>query len=142
MTVLVIDGQGGGIGRQIVENIKKTYPEIVVTAVGTNVLATQAMIKAGADHAATGENAAIVNCRTADIIIGPIGIVIADSLFGEITPKIAVSVAQSAADRILLPMNLCNNYIAGCSQVNTSKLIEDCLNKILNKINQKISRNC
>lgn len=101
-----------------------------MTAVGTNVLATQAMIKAGANQAATGENAVIVNCRTADVIIGPIGIVIADSLLGEITPRIAVAVAQSSAERILLPMNLCSNYIAGYTQINTSKLIEDCLARI------------
>lgn len=130
MKVLVIDGQGGGIGRQIIESIKKTYPDVDVTAVGTNVLATQAMIKAGANQAATGENAVIVNCRTADVIIGPIGIVIADSLLGEITPRIAVAVAQSSAERILLPMNLCSNYIAGYTQINTSKLIEDCLARI------------
>ena len=130
MKVLVIDGQGGGIGRQIIESIKKTYPDVDVTAVGTNVLATQAMIKAGANQAATGENAVIVNCRTADVIIGPIGIVIADSLLGEITPQIAVAVAQSSAERILLPMNLCSNYIAGYTQINTSKLIEDCLARI------------
>lgn len=130
MKILVIDGQGGGIGRQIIESIKKTYPDVDVTAVGTNVLATQAMIKAGANQAATGENAVIVNCRTADVIIGPIGIVIADSLLGEITPRIAVAVAQSSAERILLPMNLCSNYIAGYTQINTSKLIEDCLARI------------
>ena len=130
MKVLVVDGQGGGIGRQIIESIKKTYPDVDVTAVGTNVLATQAMIKAGANQAATGENAVIVNCRTADVIIGPIGIVIADSLLGEITPRIAVAVAQSSAERILLPMNLCSNYIAGYTQINTSKLIEDCLARI------------
>lgn len=130
MKVLVIDGQGGGIGRQIIESIKNTYPDVDVTAVGTNVLATQAMIKAGANQAATGENAVIVNCRTADVIIGPIGIVITDSLLGEITPRIAVAVAQSSAERILLPMNLCSNYIAGYTQINTSKLIEDCLARI------------
>lgn len=86
MNILVIDGQGGGVGRQLVENIKKNYPSIEVTVVGTNALATQTMLKAGADHGATGENAVIVGCRTADIILGPLGIVIADSLWGEITP--------------------------------------------------------
>ncbi len=130
MNLLVIDGQGGGIGRQIVENIKEAYPSVEITAVGTNVLATQAMRKAGADQAATGENAVIVGCRNADVIIGPIGIVIADSLFGEITPQMAVAVAQSSAERILLPMNLCSNYIVGITQVNTSKLIEDCVERV------------
>ncbi len=130
MNIVIIDGQGGGVGRQLVENIKKTFPEQVITATGTNVLATQAMLKAGADRAATGENAVIVACRTADIIIGPIGIAIADSLWGEITPGMALAVGQSNAIRILLPMNLCNNYIAGIAKSNTTAMIEDCLAKI------------
>lgn len=137
MNILIIDGQGGGIGRQLVENIKKTFPEQVIIAVGTNALAAQAMLKAGADHTATGENAVIVNCRTADIIVGPIGISIADSLWGEITPKMALAVGQSNAVRILLPMNLCNNYIAGVGRINTSTIIEDCIAKIREILSQK-----
>lgn len=137
MNILIIDGQGGGVGRQLVENIKKTFPGEVITAVGTNAMATQAMLKAGADRAATGENAVIVGCRTADIIIGPIGIAIADSLWGEITPGIALAVGQSSALRILLPMNLCNNYIAGADRMNTSAMIGDCLEKIQQFLIQK-----
>ena len=130
MNILVVDGQGGGIGRQLVENIKKAFPSAEVTAVGTNALATQAMLKAGADFAATGENAVIVGCRTADIIIGPIGIVIADSLWGEITPAMATAVGQSRAKRILLPMNQCNNIIAGADDVSAGKLIQYSLDEI------------
>ena len=85
MNVLVIDCQGGGLGRQLVAAISATCPEARLTAVGTNSLATSAMLKAGTVRAATGENAVVVNCRTADIIVGPIGIVIADALLGEIT---------------------------------------------------------
>lgn len=88
------------------------------------------MLKAGADHAATGENAVVVGCRTADIIVGPVGIVIADSLWGEITPEMARAVGQSRAMRILLPMNLCSNYIAGAGRCTVSLLIEDCIAKI------------
>ena len=137
MNILIIDGQGGGVGRQLIENIKKAFPEQVVTAVGTNALATQAMLKAGADRAATGENAVVVGCRTADIIVGPIGIAIADSLWGEITPKMALAVGQSNAVRVLLPMNLCSNYIAGVDRVNTSTIIEDCIAKIREILLQK-----
>ena len=137
MNILIIDGQGGGVGRQLVENIKRTFSEQVVTAVGTNALAAQAMLKAGADHTATGENAVIVGCRTADIIVGPIGIAIADSLWGEITPKMALAVGQSDAVRILLPMNLCNNYIAGVDRINTSTIIDDCIVKIREILSQK-----
>lgn len=137
MNILIIDGQGGGVGRQLVENIKKTFPEQTITAVGTNALAAQAMLKAGADRAATGENAVVVGCRTADMIIGPIGIAIADSLWGEITPKMALAVGQSTAVRILLPMNLCNNYIAGVDRINTSTIIEDCIAKVQNILSRK-----
>ena len=137
MNILIIDGQGGGVGRQLVENIKKAFPEQVITAVGTNALAAQAMLKAGADRAATGENAVIVGCRTADIIVGPIGIAIADSLWGEITPNMALAVGQSNAVRIFLPMNLCNNYIAGVERINTSAIIDDCVAKIQEFLSRK-----
>lgn len=130
MNILVIDGQGGGIGRQLVENLKKAFPAAELTAVGTNVLAAQAMLKAGADHAASGENAVIVGCRKADVIIGPVGIVMADALYGEITPGMALAVSQSSAQRILIPMNLCDNYIAGVQVMNTAQLIDDCIGKL------------
>lgn len=130
MNILIIDGQGGGVGRQLVEGIKKTLPDQTIIAAGTNALATQAMLKAGADHGATGENAVVVGCRSADIIAGPIGIVIADALWGEITPRMAVAVGQSSAMRILLPMNLCDNYIAGVGRNTAAFLVEDCLSRI------------
>ena len=95
MNVLVIDGQGGGLGRQLVAALSAQCPDIRLVAVGTNSVAAQAMHKAGAQRAATGENAVVVNCRNADIIVGPIGIVIADALLGEITPVMAAAVCQS-----------------------------------------------
>ncbi|MBQ6520660.1 MAG: DUF3842 family protein [Anaerolineaceae bacterium] len=133
--VLVIDGQGGGIGKQLTQNIKECFPELKVRAVGTNVLATQAMIKAGADEAATGENAIIAGCKKADLIVGPLGIVIADSLMGEITPAMAAAVGQSDAVRILIPVNQCDNKIAGVDNYSLSYLIKNCLEQIRNIIN-------
>lgn len=124
MNILVIDGQGGKIGCKLVESIKKNFPKETITAVGTNSLATAAMLKAGADYGATGENAVIVGCRTANIILGPIGIAIADSLFGEITPKMAIAIGQSMAKRILLPINHCNNFIVGVSDCSLARLIQ------------------
>ena len=124
MNILVIDGQGGGIGRQVIAAIKQNFPEHSVTAVGTNSAASSAMLKAGADIAATGENAVIVGCRKAYIIIGPVGIVIADSLFGEITPAMAVAVGQSRAKRILIPINHCDNIVAGVPDLSVGKLIQ------------------
>lgn len=90
------------------------------------------MLKAGADHAATGENAVVVGCRTPDIIVGPVGIAIADSLLGEITPKMATAVGQSNAKRILIPINHCNNIIVGVKDLNPSKLIEAVITEIQN----------
>ena len=121
--ILVIDGQGGGIGRQVVGLIKSREADGEITAVGTNSQATSAMLKAGADHGATGENAVIVGCRGADIIIGPVGIAIADSLFGEVTPKMAVAVGKSRAVRVLIPVNHCENIIAGLDDMSMGDLV-------------------
>ena len=130
MDILVIDAQGGGIGRQLVSAIKKYFPGQLVTAVGTNSTAASAMLKAGADEAATGENAVKVCCRRADLIIGPIGIVIADSLLGEITPAMAVAVGQSNAKRILIPINHCDNYIVGVPDLSMVKLIDSVIKEV------------
>lgn len=130
MNILIIDAQGGGFGKQLVTAIKREFPEMDITAVGTNSVATGAMLKAGADHAATGENAVIVGARKADIITGPIGIVIADSLYGEITPAMARAVAQSSAKRILIPSNHCDNVIAGVSDLSVGKLIQSAVEEV------------
>lgn len=130
MNILVIDAQGGGIGRQVVTAIKNNFADAVITAVGTNSTATSAMLRAGADNVATGENAVIVGCRKADVIVGPIGIVIADSLFGEITPAMALAVGQSGAKRILIPINHCANIVVGISDLNIGKLIQGVIDQI------------
>ena len=122
MQIVIIDGQGGGMGRQLIAAIKAAHPELTLTAVGTNAIATAAMIKAGADRAATGENAVIVASRTADVIIGPIGVVIADALLGEITPAMAVAVGQSAAEKLLLPVNTCANIVVGVAETGVGAL--------------------
>lgn len=128
--ILIIDGQGGGIGKQLTQIIKENFPFLRIHAVGTNVLATQAMIKSGADDGATGENAVVVGCRTADIIIGPLGIVIADSLMGEITPTMSTAIGQSKAIRILIPVNQCDNRIAGVDNYSLSYLMRNCIDQI------------
>ena len=130
MNILVIDGQGGQLGGQLIKAINCRCPEADIIAVGTNAVATSAMVKAGAKKAATGENPVIVACRKADVIIGPIGIVIADSLFGEITPAMALAVGQSSASRILIPINKCENLVAGVPNLTMSALIEDALVKL------------
>ena len=128
--VLVIDGQGGGLGRQLVTAIAAACPEAELTAVGTNSLAANAMLKAGAARAATGENAVVVNCRHADVIVGPIGIVIADALLGEITPAMAAAVCQSGAKRVLVPINHCENYVVGVPEQPVSQLVSAAAQKV------------
>lgn len=130
MNITIIDGQGGLLGAQLVKEISANFPSASVTAIGTNAMATAAMLKAGAKQAATGENPVVVACRHTDFIIGPIGIVIADSLLGEITPKMAEAVGQSSAVRILIPMNKCDNLVAGIGEVTTGELIADVILKL------------
>ena len=128
--VLVIDGQGGGLGRQLVSALAAACPEAELTAVGTNSLAANAMLKAGASRAATGENAVVVNCRRADVIVGPIGIVIADALLGEITPAMAAAVCQCGAKRVLIPVNHCDNYIVGVPEQPIGDLVAAAVQKV------------
>lgn len=125
MKVLIIDGQGGGLGRQLVAAVKERFPEIEVLAVGANSTATGAMLRAGADQAATGENAVLVASRRADVIMGPIGIVIADAILGEITPVMAAAAGQSEAKRILLPVGQCDNIIAGVRDMPMAKMVQE-----------------
>lgn len=124
MKVVVIDGQGGKIGKLLIEQIKRSYPAISIVAIGTNSIATAGMMKAGADYGATGENPIIVNVRDADAIIGPMGIIIADSLLGEITPAIATAVCQSKAQKILIPLNKCSTTIVGMVECSLAEAIQ------------------
>ena len=124
------------MGKSIVEQIKANFPEDEILAIGTNSIATAAMMKAGADAGATGENPAIVGSRTADMIIGPMGIVIADSLLGEITPKMAVAIGQSQAKKILIPVNRCQHFVVGCAELPIGeymKLVVEEVQKIKNR---------
>jgi len=134
MNVLVIDGQGGRLGKQIIEAIKERIPALEITAVGTNSVATSVMLKAGADKGATGENSVIVCAKKADVIIGPIGIVIADALLGEITPKMSVAIGQADAKRILIPINHCDNVVAGVSDLNIKVLINSVVDELASLI--------
>ncbi|MBQ2699094.1 MAG: DUF3842 family protein [Firmicutes bacterium] len=127
MKVLVIDGQGGKLGKQLVEMVRAARPQAHITAVGTNSAATATMLKAGADQAATGENAVIVASRRAEVILGPLGIVIADALLGEITPAMAQAVGQAEARRILIPVGRCENLVAGVGDKPVSALLEDAI---------------
>ena len=133
MKILIVDAQGGGMGRQLVASIRKEFPKAEITAAGTHSIATSNMLKAGADHAATGENAVVVGSRKADIIIGPVGIAIADSMYGEITPAMAAAVGQSDAKKLLIPMNQCNNVIVGVKNTSMSYMVEAVIEQLRNE---------
>ena len=129
-TILIVDSQGGGLGKQLISNIRKEITDLHILAVGTNTAATSAMLKAGADEAATGENSILVASRNADYIIGPIGMVIANAMLGEITPAMARAIAEADAKRIMIPFSNCDNYIAGVSDFSTGHLIQDAVNRL------------
>lgn len=135
MKIAVIDGQGGKIGQMIVSAIKKEGLHCTVRAIGTNSIATAAMLKAGADEAATGENPVIVACRQVNIIIGPVGLLVADGLLGEITPAMAVAIGQSEATKLLLPLNLCSNIVVGTQSMSVSSLINETIGTLKNLLN-------
>jgi len=130
MKIIVIDGQGGNIGRQLVKSIKDSFANVYVRAVGTNSTATANMLKGGADEAATGENAFLVACRDADIIVGPIGIAVADALLGEVSPKMAKALGQSHAKKILIPLNRCDVLVPGVKDKSTAELLNDTIEMI------------
>ncbi len=135
MKVLVIDGQGGKLGAQVIALLKEKFNEkIELIGVGTNALATETMIKSKPNIAATGENPIVVCAKEADIIIGPIGIVIADSLYGEITARSALAVSKSKAVKLLIPINKCNNIVVGI----TDNFIKDALSQIINYIDNSL----
>ena len=130
MRVLIIDGQGGKLGKLIVETIKSSLPEIELVAVGTNSIATATMLKAGADFGATGENPVVVNAAEADCIVGPLGILAVDALLGEVTEKMAAAVGRAKAMKLLVPVNRCNNYVVGTKNASMSEYAEEVAKKV------------
>lgn len=130
MRIVVIDGQGGGIGRSLVELLVKNFPDAEVGATGTNSIATETMLKGGPSFAATGENAILFNAAEADVIIGPAGIIMANALHGEISPAIAMAVSSSKAKVVLIPMNHCRAYIAGVEEKKVAEYLQDAIDII------------
>jgi len=124
LKLVIIDGQGGSLGKALVEAIKKSNPALAILAIGTNSMAASAMLRSGADAIATGENPVVVAARDADIIIGPLGIIAADSLHGEITPNMALAVSQSLAHKILIPISKCNVSIVGKQELPLGEMIQ------------------
>ena len=112
LLVAIVDGQGGGMGRALAEAVKKDFPDLWVRALGTNALATAAMLKGGADEGATGENAEVFGAGRAHILLGPVGVLAANGLLGEVTPRMAEAIGASGAVKILLPSQRCSIRLA------------------------------
>lgn len=134
MKIVVIDGQGGGFGRSLIEKLRSCGCNEEIIAVGTNAMATSSMLKAGASAGATGENAVIVNAGHADILAGPIGLVIANSMLGECSPAMALAVANSPAYKVLIPSPKCCISIAGLPELSLAEYIQDAVNRILRRL--------
>jgi len=132
--IVIIDGQGGRIGSMLITALHEKNTDAEIIAIGTNSIATSNMLKASPDAAATGENPVITACRSADVIAGPIGIVIADALLGEVTPGMALAVGQSSAQRILIPMNKCDSTVVGVSNAALGDLIAEAAEKIVSYV--------
>ncbi|WP_200804863.1 DUF3842 family protein [Anaerosalibacter sp. Marseille-P3206] len=124
ITVAVVDGQGGGIGSIIIERLKSQVPNIKIQALGTNSSATKNMLKAGADEAATGENAIVYNVKDADIIMGVVAILMPDSMMGELSPKMAEAIGSSHAMKILIPLTRCNIRVALPGEYNLQECVD------------------
>lgn len=130
MRIMVMDGQGGGVGRSLLETLKERFPGAELIAVGTNATATANMMKSGVTNGATGENAVVFNSRRADVIVGPVGIVMADAMLGEITPTMAAAVASNGARLILIPMNKCHATIVGTTGKKLGEYIAEAADEI------------
>ena len=132
--ICVIDGQGGGIGSTIIKKIQAVFGEnIEVVALGTNAIATAQMLKARANRGASGENAIVQTVKNVDVVVGPIGIIMAHAMMGEVTPKIAEAVASSPAKKILIPLSQENIEIVGITQLPLPKMVQELIENHLNQ---------
>ncbi len=137
MRIVVIDGQGGGIGKSLVEQLKKKLPKEEILAIGVHSIATSNMLKAGADLGVTGENAIVYNCKNAKIITGPIGIIVANGLMGEITKEMAEAITSSEAEKILIPVARCSVKVAGVQEMSVGKYVEQAVEMIKQRLEQE-----
>ena len=134
MKIIVIDGQGGKMGKGVVEQLKKAHPELELIAVGTNSIATAAMLKAGADFGATGENPVVRGTADADAVLGPVGIVVAHSILGEVTPAMAEAVGGCRAKKFLIPMNSCGVVVAGVREQPLPSYVAQALDQMMQEL--------
>ena len=139
MLVMVVDGKGGGIGVSLIEKILECNLDVDIIGIGTNSVAMSGMNKLGVD-CASGENTFVYNAGRADFILGPMGILTANSMFGEITPKMAYAISESEAKKILIPMNKCNVITVGVINKSINEYIEEAIDILKEEIEKKKSR--
>ncbi len=140
MRIAVIDGQGGGIGKHIVEQLRKKIPGLDILALGTNALATGAMLRAGANEGASGESAICYNVDRVDLIVGSVSIMMVYGLLGEITPAMATAISASKADKLLLPIQRGNILLVGILRTPLPHQIEALVKEVEDrlKLNQAL----
>ena len=136
MKIVVIDGQGGRLGKLLVEEVRARLPQAQILAIGTNALATSAMLKAGADFGATGENPVLRGVADADGVLGPVGIVVANSILGEVTPAMAAAVGSCRGKKYLVPMNSCGVIVAGVAEQSLSAYVADAVEALVRDLNR------
>lgn len=131
MKIVVMDAQGGGVGRLLVEGLKQALPQQPLIAVGTNALATSAMLRAGAEQGATGENAVVVCAAQADVLLAPLGMVLCNAMLGEVTPAMATAIGSSPAQRVFIPISRCHTAIAGLPGVSLAEAVQDAVRRVV-----------
>ena len=136
MKIVIVDGQGGKLGKLLVEQLKQRCPQGQIYAIGTNSIATATMLKAGADFGATGENPVMRNVMDADVVLGPTGIVVAHAILGEVTPAMAEAIGGCRAPKLLIPMNSCGVWVAGVQELPLSTYV----NQIVERVCQMIAQ--
>ena len=130
MKIVIVDGQGGKLGKLLVEQLKQRCPQGQIYAIGTNSIATATMLKAGADFGATGENPVMRNVMDADVVLGPTGIVVAHAILGEVTPAMAEAIGGCRAPKLLVPMNSCGVWVAGVQELPLQSYVNQIVDRV------------
>ena len=136
MKIIIIDGQGGRLGKLLVEEVRARVPRAQIYAIGTNSIATATMLKAGADFGATGENPVVRAVMDADAVLGPVGIVVAHAILGEVTPTMAEAVGGCRARKFLVPMNSCGVMVAGVKEQSLSSYVTQAVDELLKHLGE------
>jgi len=137
MKIVIIDGQGGRLGKLFVEQVLTKLPQAEIHALGTNSIATATMLKAGAHCGATGENPVVRGVMDADAVLGPVGIVVAHAILGEVTPTMAEAVGACRARKFLVPMNSCGVVVAGVKEESLQSYVTQAVDRMIEEFERR-----